>query len=107
MAEIIKVSTEQMQSTLNTYNTQKGVQTSAYESMRSTIAQLEASWQGSSAQAFQSKFQEFYRNIAQSEAKMADAVDELAKSAQLYTTAEDERVKASVGNLEVGRSPFA
>lgn len=107
MAETIKVSTEEMQSTLNTFNTQKGAQMSAYESMKSTIGGLAGSWQGEASQTFQGQFQTFYGNISQSEAKMADAVDELAKSAELFVGAEIERLKSGAAALEVGRSPFA
>ena len=107
MAETIKVSTEEMQSTLNTFNTQKGAQMSAYESMKSTISGLAGGWMGEASSAFQGQFQTFYSNISQSEAKMADAVDELAKSADLFVGAEIEHLKSAASALEVGRSPFA
>ncbi len=106
MAEMIKVSTEEMQSTLNAYNTQKASQTTAYESMKNTISGLSGDWQGEASNTFQNQFQQFYTNIAMSEAKMQDAVDELAKSADLYQTAENE-TKGDAGSLDVGRSPFA
>lgn len=107
MAENIIVSTEEMQSTLNTFNTQKGAQTSAYESMKSTIAGLAGSWIGEASQAFQNQFQTYYANISQSEAKMADAVDELGKSADLFVGTEIESLKTGASALDVGRSPFA
>ena len=107
MAEMIKVSTEEMQATLNTFNTQKGAQMSAYESMKNTISELAGSWLGEASQTFQNQFQTFYGNIAQSEAKMADAVEELGKSADLFVGAEIERLKSTAASLETGRSPFA
>jgi WXG100 family type VII secretion target len=107
MAENLIVSTEEMQSTLNTFNTQKGAQTSAYESMKSSIAGLAGSWIGEASQSFQSQFQTYYSNISQSEAKMADAVDELAKSADLFVGTEIESLKSGASAMDVGRSPFA
>lgn len=106
MSELIKVSTEEMQATLNTFNTQKGAQMSAYESMKNIVAELGGSYLGEASQTFQNQFQSFYGNLSQSEAKMADAVDELAKSADLFVGAEIEKLKSKAAALETGRSPF-
>ena len=107
MAETIKVSTEEMQIALNTFNTQKGAQMSAYESMKNTVANLAGSYIGEASSAFQGQFQAFYGNISQSEARMADAVDELAKSANLFVGAEIERLKTAASSLGTGSgTPF-
>ena len=107
MAETIKVSTEEMQATLNTYNTQKAAQLTAYESMKTTVSGLSGGWIGEASQSFQNQFQTYYANIAQSEQKMADAVDELAKANELFTATEVQSLKSGATALEVGRSPFS
>jgi WXG100 family type VII secretion target len=105
MAENLIVSTEEMQSTLNTFNTQKGAQTSAYESMKSTIAGLSGSWLGEASQSFQNQFQTYYSNISQSEAKMADAVDELGKSATCSWAPRSNRLNPAPAPWTLGKAP--
>ena len=106
MAEIIKVSTPEMQSTLNTYNTQKGAQSTAYQNMNTSINNLSSVWEGQAASAFRQRFQEFYRNLSMSEEKMQDCIDELRKSMGIYEEAENATNTAS-GNLDIGTSPFS
>ena len=106
MAEVVKVSTEEMISTVNAYNTQKGAQQSAYSAMKSSVTSLHGPWMGDSAQAFQDQFAQFFSNLEQSEAKMQDAIDELRESANIF-----EETESATGNsaraLDVGSSPFA
>lgn len=105
MAELITVSTEQMQETLNTFNSQKGAQATAYTNIKSAINSVV--YEGEACTAFMTQFNQFYNNISMSEAKMADAVDELAKAQNLYVGAEIERLKTEAAALQVGRDPFA
>ena len=104
MAEIITVSLEQMTATANTYTTQKGAQATAYQAMKAAVDSVE--WTGGAAESFKAQFQEFFANIEQSEAKMQDAVDELNKSYNLFSEAEQKNT-TTAASLDVGTNPFA
>ena len=105
MAERITVTTEEMQATLNTYTTQKGAQSTAFNNMQSTVNSLAGIWDGEASNTFKQQFQKFYNNIRQSEEKMQDAVDELRKSAELFDSAENAN-KTDFSGLDTGTSPF-
>ena len=107
MAETIKVSTEQMESTISSYNTQKGAQSTAYAAIKSAVSGLQGTWMGEAAQAFQDRFAQYYQNVEQSEAKMQDAVDELRKTIDLMTEAEKDKNQTTAQSLEIGTNPFA
>lgn len=106
MAEIIKVSTEAMQQTLNVYSAQKNAQATAYQAMKNAVSSLDGIWTGAAASSYQGQFQAFYNNISQAEQKMEDAVTELRQSADLYTETEGT-ISGVVGGLDIGSSPFA
>jgi WXG100 family type VII secretion target len=106
MAERITVSTEEMQATLSTYSTQKGAQATAFTSMNTAVNALDSVWQGDASNTFKQQFQKFYNNIRLSEEKMQDAVDELRKTSDAFTEAENAN-KTTFAGLDTGTSPFA
>lgn len=104
MAEVITVSLEQMQETANTYVTQKGAQTVAYQAMKAAVESVD--WTGEVAEKFRTQFREFFAHIEQSEAKMQDSVDELNKTHNLFTDA-NATTTSMIESLDVGTDPFA
>ena len=106
MAEKITVSTEEMQQTLSVYSAQKGMQSAAFNNMKSAVTTLSSTWEGEAYNAFRQQFEMFYKNIQQSEEKMQDAVDELRKTSDLFLETEN-KAKTDAGGLDVGTSPFS
>ncbi len=106
MADIIKVSEEQLLSTATKYTACKQELQTAYLTMSNAVRALDGSYDGDASEAFKAQFDAMYKNIEQTEHKAQDAVDELQKAAQLYVTSE-EALKAAFGALDVGTNPFA
>jgi WXG100 family type VII secretion target len=104
--DTLLVSTEEMVNAVNIFNTQKSAQMTAYESMKSTVAEMAGSWLGEASQNFQSQFQSFYSNIAQSEARMQDAVTEMEKAVDIFSAVESEH-KGNFAAMDTGRGPWS
>jgi WXG100 family type VII secretion target len=105
MADIVKVSTEELRNTAGKFSTcQQELQT-AYLTMSNAVRVLDGSYDGEASEAFKNQFGEMYKNIEQTEAKVQDAVDDLKKAANLYD--ENEREVAGIFDaLDTGTSPF-
>lgn len=106
MAERIKVSTEDMQATIQKYTSSKQEQQNAYMEVRNAVTAIEATWQGEASTAFRNSFNAMYPNIEKTEAKMDDAINELKAVDAAFQDAETG-VTTTTGGLEQGTNPFA
>lgn len=105
MADIIKVSGEELRATVAKYNTQKAQLQTAYLQMSNAVRTVDGSWNGDASEAFKAQFDQLYKNIEQTEAKVQDAVDEMTKAAEIFDEVEQAN-QTAFQNLEVGTSPF-
>ena len=106
MADVLKVTPEELKSTASQFKTYQGNMQTAYTAMSTAVNNLGSTWTGEASQQFKTQFESLYKNRAQSEQKMADAVDELTKAAGVYEEVENS-IKSAVSQLDVGTSPFA
>lgn len=105
MAEIIKVSVEEMRSAVSTFNSCKTELQNAYLTMSNAVRTVDSSWNGDASEAFKAQFDAMYKNIEQTELKVQDAVDEITKAADIYEEAETS-LEGAIGQLDTGTSPF-
>lgn len=105
MADVIHVSSEELRSTVQKYNTQKAQLQTAYLQMSNAVRQVDGSWNGDASEAFKAQFEQLYKNIEQTEAKVQDAVDEMTKAAEIFDEVEQAN-QSAFQNLDVGTSPF-
>lgn len=105
MAELVKVSTEEMRDTVSRYITAKASLKEAYEWMDRALKTLDTCWKGAAYMAMKAQWDITYKNIQLSEAKMQDAIDELNKTADLFDANELAAI-SSFKSLDVGTSPF-
>ncbi len=105
MADVIHVSSEELRNAVSKYNTQKGQLQTAYLQMSNAVRQVDGSWNGDASEAFKQQFEQLYKNIEQTEAKVQDAVDEMSKAAEIFDEVEQANQPA-FQNLDVGTSPF-
>lgn len=103
MAERILVSTEDMVSTVQAYNSAKTKQENAYLQISNAVRVLDGSWDGEASEAFKTAFNGLYNNIQQSAERMQDAANELTTSADIFSQAEMDAMKA-VSSLEQGKA---
>lgn len=106
MAEIIKVSTQQMRETAQNYTSAKQELENAYQNMDKAIKTMDKLWSGPAYVTMLATWAAVYKNIALSELRMKDAIDELNASAQIFDTTEGQ-TKSKAGALEQGKSPFS
>jgi WXG100 family type VII secretion target len=106
MADSIRVSTDQIREAVSKYNTYKSQLQTAYLQMSSAVRTVDSSWNGDASETFKAQFDQMYKNIEQTEAKVQDAVDELTKTAELYDIQEQTN-ESTFANLEVGSDPFS
>lgn len=106
MADIIHVSTEQLRDAVSKYNTCKGQLQTAYLQMSNAVRVVDGTWNGDASEAFKAQFDQMYKNIEQTEAKVQDAVDELTRAAELYDEIEQTN-QNTFANLDVGTDPFS
>ena len=106
MADIIHVSTDQLREAVSKYNTCKGQLQTAYLQMSNAVRTVDSSWNGDASEAFKAQFDQMYKNIEQTEAKVQDAVDEMTKAAEIYDEIEQMN-QTTFANLEVGTDPFS
>ncbi len=106
MADILKVTPEKLQETAGQFKSLQSNLQVAYLTMSDTVRSLGTTWSGDASSQFQSQFDSMYKNLSQTEAKMADAIDELLKAHDLYEEAENA-IKSQVSSLDEGTSPFA
>lgn len=104
-ADVIKVSMDELRATIEQYTAQKAQMLLAYLQMANTIRHLDASYDGDASEALKERFDLMYRNIEQTEARVQDAITELARTADIFSEVEAELILA-FGSLETGASPF-
>ena len=106
MADVLKVTPEELKNTAQQFKTEQNNMQTAYTAMSTAVNNLQSTWTGEASQQFKTQFESLYKNLSQSEQKMADAVDELTKAAGVYEEVENS-IKSTVSQLDVGTSPFA
>lgn len=105
MADIIKVSAEELRSAAGKFsNCQQELQT-AYLTMSNAVRALDGSYDGDASEAFKAQFDAMYKNIEQTEAKVQDAVDEVKQAADIYDEVEN-KLSGEFTGLDTGTSPF-
>ena len=106
MAGVLKVTPEELRNTASQFKTYQGNMQTAYLQMSDAVRTLDGTWNGDASEQFKAQFDSMYKNLEQTEQKMADAVDELTKAAGVYEEVENS-IKGMADALEVGTSPFA
>ena len=106
MADVLKVTPEELQSTANQFKTYQSNLQTAYLQMSDAVRSLDTTWNGEASEQFKTQFDAMYKNLSQTEQKMGDAIDELLKAFDIYTEAENS-IKSQVDALDEGTSPFA
>ena len=106
MADVLKVTPEELQSTANQFKTYQSNLQTAYLQMSDAVRSLDTTWNGEASEQFKTQFDAMYKNLSQTEAKMTDAIDELLKAHDIYQEAENA-IKGQVDALDTGTSPFA
>ena len=102
MADIIKVSTDELISAVNKYSTQKTQLQNAYLLMYRNIHGLV----GDASEALKRQFEQMYKNIEQTEAKVQDAIEEMTKTAEIVNEVESG-LQSAFGSLDTGTDPFS
>ncbi|MCD7844860.1 MAG: WXG100 family type VII secretion target [Oscillospiraceae bacterium] len=105
MAEIIKVSTEEMRETVTQFVSAQSALQSAYEWMDRAVKVLDSCWKGAAYTAMRTQWSLTYKNIEQANERMQDAIDELNKSADLFDASETG-LTSIFTSLDTGTSPF-
>ena len=106
MADIIKVSTDELISAVNRFTTQKTQLQNAYLLMYRNIHGLDGSYTGDASEALKQQFEQMYKNIEMTEQKVQDAVDELTKTADIVNQVESS-LQSAFNSLDTGTSPFS
>jgi uncharacterized protein YukE len=104
--DVIKVSTEDMAQCIARYKAEKAKLMSALAICLKASALLARSWAGPSFAICCAKMANTYKNLAQSEQKMDDAINELSATIGIMEQAESN-VSSKVSSLDVGDSPFS
>lgn len=105
MAEIIKVSADEMRETATQYVSAQAALQEAYDNMDRAVRVLDSAWKGEAYVAMRTQWNLTYKNISTANERMQDAIDELNASANLFENNEMKIVNA-VQSLDVGTSPF-
>ena len=106
MADVLKVTPEELQNTANQFKSYQQTLQTAYLQMSNAVRSLDTTWNGEASEQFKTQFDSMYKNLEQTEQKMTDAVDELMKAFDIYTEAENS-IKGQIDTLDEGTSPFA
>ena len=106
MADVLKVTPEELQNTANQFKSYQQTLQTAYLQMSNAVRSLDTTWNGEASEQFKTQFEAMYKNLSQTEEKMTDAIDELTKAAGVYEEVENS-IKGQVDALEEGTSPFA
>ena len=106
MADVLKVTPEELRNTASQFKTYQGNMQTAYLQMSDAVRTLDGTWNGDASEQFKTQFDNMYKNLSQTEDKMNDAVDELTKAAGIYEQVENSN-KSQMASLDVGTSPFA
>ena len=104
MADRLRVTPEEMQSTATQLQSYSSQMENAYLKMSNVVRELDGTWNGDASEAFKNQFNTFYANISKTEVAMADAVTELNKIAQAVLDAEGS-LSAAAKSIETGTDP--
>lgn len=105
MADIIKVSPEEMRAAVSTFKSRQTELQTAYLNMSNAVRAVDATWNGEASESFKNQFNEMYKNIEQTETKVQDAIDEVSKAAAIFEETE-KKLESTIGALDTGESPF-
>ena len=105
MAEIIKVSTEQMRETVTEFIAAQHALQEAYDWMDRAVKVLDSCWKGVTYTAMRTQWNLTYKNIETANERMQDAIDELNKTADLFDSNESILI-SNFNSLDLGSSPF-
>ena len=106
MADIIKVSTEELINTVTQFKNHQMQLQNAYLQMYRNIHGLDGSYRGDASEALKNQFEQMYKNIEQTEAKVQDAVEEMTKTAEIVDEVE-AGLQSAFGSLDTGTDPFS
>ena len=106
MADIIKVSTQELTNAVNKYTNQKMQLQNAYLRMYRELHRLDGSYQGDASEALKNQFEQMYKNLEQTENKVHDAIDEMTKTANIVDEVE-AGLQAAFSGLDTGSDPFS
>ena len=106
MADVIKVSTEEMNACIAKYVTEKAKLMEALQICLRASELLARSWAGPSFAVCCAKMANTYKNLAQVELKIDDAIAELKSTISIMETAEG-KITSDAASLDTGTSPFA
>lgn len=104
--DVIKVSTEQMQSAVGRYTSEKAKLMEAVAICVKASALLAQSWAGPSFAVCCAKMANTYKNLFQCEQKIDDAINELKQVIGIMENTESKNTSVAA-SLEAGDSPFA
>lgn len=105
MAEIIKVSVDEMRETASQYVAAQSALVEAYNRMDRAVKVLDTVWNGDAYTVMRTQWNLTYKNIERADERMQDAIDELNASANLFEENELRSVN-TFNSLDVGTSPF-
>lgn len=77
MADKILLSTEEMQTAVSAYETQKQTKMDAIAAMKAAVDNMDGSWDGPASEAFMAAFNALYSKMMKTEERMEDAIKEL------------------------------
>ena len=106
MADVIKVSTEEMSACIARYTAEKAKLMNALSICLKASQLLMRSWAGPSFVICCGKMANTYKNLAESEQKINDAISELKKTISIMDQAEG-KISSNINSLDTGTSPFA
>ena len=101
MAEIIKVSTDEMRDTVAQFTAAQSELQEAYSSMDRAIRVLDTCWKGVAYMAMRTQWGLAYKNIEAANERIQDAIDELNKSADLFD-ANETGLTSSFQSMKTG-----
>lgn len=105
MADLIRVSTEEMRGTIAQYTAEKARLMEAFAICTKATATIARSWAGPSFLVVSAKMASTWKNLFEAEQKMDDAIDELNKTIDIMDGVENTN-KSKIGGLDTGSSPF-
>lgn len=106
MAEILKVDTAQLTDTASQFKSHQQSMMNAVLTMSNAVRQMGATWNGAAAEAFDRQFEAMYKNLAQTEQKMTDVIEELLKAHDIFEEYEN-KLKTLADSMDVGSDPFS
>ena len=106
MADVIKVSTEEMAQCVAQYTAEKAKLMNALSICMKASSLLARSWAGPSFAVCSAKMAATFKNLSEVEHKIDDAISELNKTIGIMDKVESN-AKSSAASLDTGTSPFA